>query len=116
MVDPYILHFASLLPSEVAINPVFKINNLVFMDDSNLVSSTKSGMEYMLSITEEFYTLNNTSANHQKYTLISNLLPLSTTSSLSLVDFNLTLSSLNTISTLQIIPISITSSFHFLGV
>ncbi|GET02917.1 ribonuclease H-like domain-containing protein [Rhizophagus clarus] len=115
IVDPYILQFVSLSPFAVITIPDLKISNLVFMDNSTLISSTKSGIEYMLSITEEFYTLNNTSVNHQKYTLISNSLPLTTTSSLSLVDFNLTLSSLNTISTLQITPISITSSFRFLG-
>ncbi|GBC09967.1 hypothetical protein RclHR1_09240001 [Rhizophagus clarus] len=84
IVDPYILQFVSLSPFAVITIPDLKISNLVFMDNSTLISSTKSGIEYMLSITEEFYTLNNTSVNHQKYTLISNSLPLTTTSSLSL--------------------------------
>ncbi|EXX62673.1 hypothetical protein RirG_159580 [Rhizophagus irregularis DAOM 197198w] len=51
---------------------VLEINNLVFMDDSTLISSSKDGMEHMLSITEEFYCLNNTSANHNKYVLATN--------------------------------------------
>ncbi|GBC08516.1 hypothetical protein RclHR1_08180010 [Rhizophagus clarus] len=59
------------------------INNLVFMDDSTLISSSKARLEHMLSITEEFYALNNTSANHHKYVLISNSLPLTTTSNIS---------------------------------
>jgi hypothetical protein len=42
------------------------------MDDSTLISSTKSGMVSMLSITEEFYAINKTSANHNKYVLITN--------------------------------------------
>ncbi|EXX66921.1 hypothetical protein RirG_119140 [Rhizophagus irregularis DAOM 197198w] len=37
---------------------VLEVNNLVFMDDSTLISSSKEGMEHMLSITEEFYCLN----------------------------------------------------------
>ncbi|GBB86342.1 hypothetical protein RclHR1_12760010 [Rhizophagus clarus] len=92
------------------------INNLVFMDDSTLISSSKAGLEHMLSITEEFYVLNNTSANHQKYVLISNSLPLTTTSTILPVEFHLSLSSLNDISSISITPFSITSSFRFLGV
>lgn len=49
-----------------------EINNLVFIDDSTLISSSKAGMEHMLSITEKFYQLNNTSANHKKYVLLTN--------------------------------------------
>ncbi|GBC13547.2 hypothetical protein RIR_jg16714.t1 [Rhizophagus irregularis DAOM 181602=DAOM 197198] len=59
------------------------------MDDSTLVFSSKAGMESMLSITEEFYQINNTSANHNKYVLITNLLPLTSNSTLSPVTFNL---------------------------
>ncbi|GBC02429.1 hypothetical protein RclHR1_04610015 [Rhizophagus clarus] len=92
------------------------INNLVFMDDSTLISSSKAGLEYMLSITKEFYALNNTSANHQKYVLISNSLPLTTTSAILPVEFHLSLSSLYDISSISITPLSITSSFRFLGV
>ena len=49
------LQAPSLLnPSASDSSDNLKINNLVFMDDSTLISSTKSGMESMLSITEEF--------------------------------------------------------------
>ncbi|GET00060.1 ribonuclease H-like domain-containing protein [Rhizophagus clarus] len=116
MLDPYILQSLTLLPSVP--NGAFNIaiNNLVFMDDSTLISSTKTRLEYMLTITEEFYALNNTSANHQKYVLISNSLPLITTSTISPVEFNLSLSSLNRISSIFVTSISVTSSFRFLGV
>ncbi|GBC06757.1 hypothetical protein RclHR1_07010013 [Rhizophagus clarus] len=70
----------------------------------------------MLSITEEFYSLNNTSANYQKYVLISNSLPLTTTSTILPVEFHLSLSSLNDIPSISVTPLSITSSFRFLGV
>ncbi|GBB94892.1 hypothetical protein RclHR1_24340004 [Rhizophagus clarus] len=92
------------------------INNLVFMDDSTLISSSKAGLEHMLSITEEFYALNNTSANHDKYVLISNSLTLTTTSTILPVEFHLSLSSLNDVSSISVISLSITSSFRFLGV
>ncbi|GBB86319.1 hypothetical protein RclHR1_12740005 [Rhizophagus clarus] len=70
----------------------------------------------LLTVLKKFYTLNNTSANHQKYVLISNSLPLTTTSTTSPVDFNLELSPLNSISSLSVTLIFITSSFRFLGV
>ncbi|GES89234.1 ribonuclease H-like domain-containing protein [Rhizophagus clarus] len=116
MLDPYILRSPSLLSSSPGDTANLAINNLVFMDDSTLISSTKTGLEHMLSIMEEFYALNNTSANHQKYVLISNSLSLTTTSTLSPVEFNLSLSSLNNVSSISVTPISITSSFQFLGV
>ncbi|GBB85362.1 hypothetical protein RclHR1_11900012 [Rhizophagus clarus] len=116
MLDPYFLRPPSLLPTPLDDNSNLVINNLVFMNDSTLVSSSKSGLEHMLSITEEFYALNNTSANHHKYVLISNSLPLTTTSNISPVEFNLSLSSLYCISSISVTPISITSSFQFLGV
>ncbi|GBC01945.1 hypothetical protein RclHR1_00440011 [Rhizophagus clarus] len=72
--------------------PDIVVNNPVFMDDSTLISSSKAGLEHMLSITEEFYALNNTSANHQKYVLISNSLPLTTTFTILPVEFHLSLS------------------------
>ncbi|GET57953.1 RNA-directed DNA polymerase from mobile element jockey-like [Rhizophagus irregularis DAOM 181602=DAOM 197198] len=115
MMDPYVLSTPSLIDSP---NPSFdlKINNLVFMDDSTLISSSKVGMEFMLSITEEFYQINNTSANYSKYVLITNSLPLTSNSTLSPITFNLGLSSLNNIPSITITPISMTTSFHFLGV
>ncbi|GET50337.1 RNA-directed DNA polymerase from mobile element jockey-like [Rhizophagus irregularis DAOM 181602=DAOM 197198] len=84
MKDPYVLSSPSLIDSP---NPSsdLKINNLVFMDDSTLISSLKAGMELMLSITEEFYQINNTSANHNKYVLITNSLLLTSNSALFLL-------------------------------
>ena len=41
------------------------------MDDSTLIAASKTGLETLLSITEEFYLLNNTAANHKKYVLVS---------------------------------------------
>ncbi|GBB97114.1 hypothetical protein RclHR1_29180001 [Rhizophagus clarus] len=116
MLDPYILRSPSLLSTPPDETSTLSINNLVFMDDFTLISLSKAGLEHMLSITEEFYALNNTSANHHKYALISNSLPLTTTSDISLVEFNLSLSFLNNISSISVTPISITSSFQFLGV
>ncbi|GBB97111.1 hypothetical protein RclHR1_29160001 [Rhizophagus clarus] len=116
MLDPYILRSPSLLSTPPDETSTLLINNLVLMDDSTLIFSSKADLEHMLSITEKFYALNNTSANHHKYVLISNSLPLTTTSDISPVEFNLSLSSLNSISFISVTPISITSSFQFLGV
>ncbi|GET60810.1 RNA-directed DNA polymerase from mobile element jockey-like [Rhizophagus irregularis DAOM 181602=DAOM 197198] len=90
------------------------INNLVFMDDSTLISSSKEGMEHMLSITEEFYCLNNTSANHNKYVLATNAVAASR--DLSPIAFNLLTSSLNSTTNITVTPIPMSSSFRFLGV
>ncbi|GBB94060.1 hypothetical protein RclHR1_22850001 [Rhizophagus clarus] len=116
IIDPYILRSLTLLLTTTDDTSNIAINNLVFMDDSTLISSSKAGLEHMLTITEEFYALNNTSANHQKYILISNSLPLTTTSTIFPMDFDLQLSILNHLSSISVTPISITSSFHFLGV
>ncbi|GBC33790.2 RNA-directed DNA polymerase from mobile element jockey-like [Rhizophagus irregularis DAOM 181602=DAOM 197198] len=117
MMDPYTLHAPSLTnPSAQTNSDGLRINNLVFMDDSTLISSSKSGMESMLSITEEFYQINNTSANHNKYVLITNLLPPTSVSSPSPVVFDLQLSGLNNVPSISIVPISMNSSFRFLGV
>ncbi|CAB4431757.1 unnamed protein product [Rhizophagus irregularis] len=88
MNDPYVLSAPSLSVSHPSI-PDLRVNNLVFMDDSTLISSTKSGMESMLSITEKFYAINNTSANHNKYVLITNSLSLTSASTPSPISFNL---------------------------
>ncbi|GBC09103.1 hypothetical protein RclHR1_08600001 [Rhizophagus clarus] len=82
MMDPYILRSPTLLLTVTMDTSNIAINNLVFMDDSTLISSSKARLEHMFSITEEFYALNNTSANYQKYVLISNSLPLTTTSTI----------------------------------
>ncbi|CAB4431131.1 unnamed protein product [Rhizophagus irregularis] len=115
MNDPYVLSAPSLSASQSSI-PDLHVNNLVFMDDSTLISSTKSGMESMLSITEEFYAINNTSANHNKYVLITNSLPLTSVSTPSPIIFDLILSNLNCVPSISITPISMTTSFRFLGV
>ncbi|GET60780.1 RNA-directed DNA polymerase from mobile element jockey-like [Rhizophagus irregularis DAOM 181602=DAOM 197198] len=115
MIDPYILSIPSLINSSTS-SPDLKINNLVFMDDSTLISSSKAGMEFMLSITEEFYQINNTSANHNKYVLITNSLPLTSNSTLLPITFNLDLTSLNSVPSITITPISMTTSFRFLGI
>ncbi|GBC46016.2 hypothetical protein GLOIN_2v1790829 [Rhizophagus irregularis DAOM 181602=DAOM 197198] len=93
---------------------VLEINNLVFMDDSTLISSSKERMEHMLSITEEFYCLNNTSANHNKYVLATNAVTVSR--DLSPVTFNLRTSSLNITSNITVTFIPMSSFFCFLGV
>ncbi|GET55221.1 hypothetical protein GLOIN_2v1783661 [Rhizophagus irregularis DAOM 181602=DAOM 197198] len=117
MMDPYILHAPSLSNSLAETNSGgLRINNLVFMDDSTLISSSKSGMESMLSITEEFYQINNTCANHNKYVLITNSLPPTSALSPSPVVFDLQLSGLNKVPFISIVPISMNSSFRFLGV
>ncbi|GET66496.1 RNA-directed DNA polymerase from mobile element jockey-like isoform X1 [Rhizophagus irregularis DAOM 181602=DAOM 197198] len=117
MMDPYTLHAPSLInPLAQANSGGLRINNLVFMDDSTLISSSKSGMESMLSITEEFYQINNTSANHNKYVSITNSLPPTSVLSPSPVVFDLQLSGLNKVPSISIVPISMNSSFRFLGV
>ncbi|CAB4443464.1 unnamed protein product [Rhizophagus irregularis] len=115
--DPYSLISPSMpttLSSDLSSFEDIHINNLVFMDDSTLVSSSKEGMEHMLSITEEFYRLNNTTANHNKYVLATNAI--SATQDLSPIVFNLTPSSLNATATITVAPIPMSSSFRFLGV
>ncbi|GBC47762.2 RNA-directed DNA polymerase from mobile element jockey-like isoform X1 [Rhizophagus irregularis DAOM 181602=DAOM 197198] len=117
MMDPYTLCAPSLFNSLAETSSdELRINNLVFMDDSTLISSSKSGMELMLSITEEFYQINNTSANHNKYVLITNTLPPTSAPSPSPVVFDLQLSGLNKVPSIPIVPISMNSSFRFLGV
>ncbi|CAB4421324.1 unnamed protein product [Rhizophagus irregularis] len=115
--DPYSLISPSIpttLSSGLSSFEDIRINNLVFMDDSTLVSSSKEGMEHMLSITEEFYRINNTSANHNKYVLATNAI--SATQDLSPIVFNLTPSLLNTTATITVTPIPMSLSFRFLGV
>ncbi|GET52421.1 hypothetical protein RIR_jg16728.t1 [Rhizophagus irregularis DAOM 181602=DAOM 197198] len=60
MIDPYVLFTPSLTVFQDS-SPDLRINNLVFIDDFTLVSSSKASMESMLSITEEYYQINNTS-------------------------------------------------------
>ncbi|CAH1768945.1 3700_t:CDS:2, partial [Entrophospora sp. SA101] len=49
-----------------------KINNLTYMDDSNLISKSKLGIENYMKIADEFYEINNIKVNKNKYMLISN--------------------------------------------
>ncbi|GBC33018.2 RNA-directed DNA polymerase from mobile element jockey-like [Rhizophagus irregularis DAOM 181602=DAOM 197198] len=115
--DPYCLvspMASDLVSSNYRSLDVLEINNLVFMDDSTLISSSKDGMEHMLSITEEFYCLNNTSANHNKYVLATNAV--ATSRDLSPIAFNLMTSPLNTTTNITVTPIPMSSSFRFLGV
>ncbi|PKK41896.1 hypothetical protein RhiirC2_804661 [Rhizophagus irregularis] len=71
-------------------------------------------MEHMLSITEEFYCLNNTSANHNKYVLATNAVAAS--QDLSPIAFNLLTLPLNFTTNIIVTPIPMSSSFRFLGV
>lgn len=84
------------------------------MDDSTLIFSMKQGIEYMLSITEEFYYINNTSANYKKYVLATNAI--STVQDLAAITFDLTTSLLNNVRLITVTPIPMSSSFQFLGV
>uniref|UniRef100_U9V505 Uncharacterized protein n=1 Tax=Rhizophagus irregularis (strain DAOM 181602 / DAOM 197198 / MUCL 43194) TaxID=747089 RepID=U9V505_RHIID len=82
------------------------------MDDSTLIFSMKQGIEYMLSITEEFYYINNTSANYKKYVLATNAI--STVQDLAAITFDLTTSLLNNVRLITVTPIPMSSSFQFL--
>ncbi|EXX58615.1 hypothetical protein RIR_jg9104.t1 [Rhizophagus irregularis DAOM 181602=DAOM 197198] len=75
--DPFILKSSALLnysPLEFEQHSL-PISHLTFMDDSTLIASSKSGIEDRLSITAEFYTLNNVQANSAKYVLLSSSSP-----------------------------------------
>src|ERR1700722_7112061 len=89
------------------------VSSLVFMDDSTLISSSQQGMETLLSITEDFYVLNNTSAIHSKYVLTHTG---ALSSSLAPVEFVLAPSLLHNTRTISITPIGSQDSFRFLGV
>src|SRR4051794_14057288 len=52
--------------------PVSSISTLGYMDDTNLLSSSTQGLTHMLSIAQEFYSLNNTKINFDKTILICN--------------------------------------------
>ncbi|UZO12628.1 uncharacterized protein OCT59_004154 [Rhizophagus irregularis] len=80
------------------------------MDDSTLVASSKTGIEDRLSITAEFYTLNNVQANSAKYVLLSSSSPSSK------IIFDLLPSSLVSNLSLSLSSLSLNTSFRFLGV
>src|SRR6266536_2062996 len=78
--SPYIYKsttLSSVYPQKIE-ESSFEFTNLTFMDDSTLIAGSKEGLESLLAVTEEFYYLNNTSANHSKYVLIYTDLPVST--------------------------------------
>ncbi|GBC25005.2 reverse transcriptase family protein [Rhizophagus irregularis DAOM 181602=DAOM 197198] len=110
--DPFILKSSALLdysPIEYEQHNL-PVSHITFMDDSTLIASFKQGIEDRLSITAEFYTLNNTQANSAKYILLS-----SEQFSQTIV-FDLFPSSLNTIHTLTLKALALSTSFRFLGV
>ncbi|GET52559.1 RNA-directed DNA polymerase from mobile element jockey-like [Rhizophagus irregularis DAOM 181602=DAOM 197198] len=110
--DPFILKSSALLdysPIEYKQHNL-PVSHITFMDDSTLIASSKRGIEDRLSITAEFYTLNNTQANSAKYILLS-----SDQFSQTVV-FDLLPSPLNTIYTLTLKALALSTSFRFLGV
>ncbi|CAB4434466.1 unnamed protein product [Rhizophagus irregularis] len=86
------------------------VSHLTFMDDSTLIASSKSGIEDRLSITAEFYTLNNVQANSAKYVLLSSSYPS------SVVTFDLLPSPLVSNVSLSLSSLALGTSFRFLGV
>ncbi|GET55319.1 RNA-directed DNA polymerase from mobile element jockey-like [Rhizophagus irregularis DAOM 181602=DAOM 197198] len=110
--DPFILKSSALLnysPLEFEQHSL-PISHLTFMDDSTLIASSKSGIEDRLSITTEFYTLNNVQANSAKYVLLSSSSP-----SLKII-FDLTPSLLVSDLSLSLSSLSLHASFRFLGI
>src|SRR6266498_120223 len=72
--DPYIPEhnfISQVNPTQWSDAEVLPISQLVFMDDTTLISSSKEGLENLLTISEEFNSLVNISANHSKYELVS---------------------------------------------
>src|SRR5436190_158125 len=89
----------------------FEFSNLTFMDDSTLIADSNSGLETLLGITEEFYLLNNTSANHSKYVLASTELTSPTD-----ITFLTRSRTSHTSRSIQIRSLGVTDSFRFLDV
>ncbi|EXX50518.1 hypothetical protein RirG_270100 [Rhizophagus irregularis DAOM 197198w] len=86
------------------------VSHLTFMDDSTLIASSKSGIEDRLSITAEFYTLNNVQANSAKYVLLSSSNPS------SVIFFGLSPSPLIDDNTFTLTSLTLNTSFRFLEV
>ncbi|CAB4413040.1 unnamed protein product [Rhizophagus irregularis] len=110
--DPFILKSSALLdysPLEFEQHSL-PVSHLTFMDDSTLIASSKSGIEDRLSITAEFYTLNNVQANSAKYVLLSSSNPS------SVVSFAISPSPLVSNSILTLTSLALNTSFRFLGV
>ncbi|GBC50785.2 RNA-directed DNA polymerase from mobile element jockey-like [Rhizophagus irregularis DAOM 181602=DAOM 197198] len=110
--DPFILKSSALLdysPTEYEQHNLL-VSHITFMDDSTLIASSKRGIEDRLSITAEFYTLNNTQANSAKYILLSSEQFSQT------VMFDLSPSPLISSPTLTLKALALSTSFRFLGV
>ncbi|CAB5347679.1 unnamed protein product [Rhizophagus irregularis] len=110
--DPFILKSSALLDYSLIEYEQhnFPVSHITFMDDSTLIASSKREIEDRLSITAEFYTLNNTQANSAKYILLS-----SEQFSQTIV-FDLFPSSLIPICSLTLKALALSKSFRFLGV
>jgi exonuclease III len=104
---PYITKsdFVDSIPTSSIRTSSQSINNLTYMDDSTLISSSIEGLTEMLNVAQEFYLMNNTQANPNKYILISNMLKRPT-----VVTFNTTFNSFSITSR------KANESFRFLGV
>ena len=48
-----------------------RVTSQAYMDDTNWITSSKSQLEQILSISQDFYTLNNISVNHNKAVLMT---------------------------------------------
>ncbi|CAB4416056.1 unnamed protein product [Rhizophagus irregularis] len=110
--DPFILKSSALLDySPLGFEQhSLPVSHLTFMDDSTLIASSKSGIEDRLSITAEFYTLNNVQANSAKYVLLSSSNPS------SVVSFAISPSPLVSNNILTLTSLALNTSFRFLGV
>ncbi|PKB99438.1 hypothetical protein RhiirA5_429698 [Rhizophagus irregularis] len=107
--DPFILKSSALLdysPLEFEQHSL-PTSHLTFMDDSTLVAYLKSGIEDRLSITAEFYILNNVQANSAKYVLLSSSSPSSN------ITFDLLPFSLVSVTSLSLSSLALNTSFHF---
>ncbi|GET62832.1 RNA-directed DNA polymerase from mobile element jockey-like [Rhizophagus irregularis DAOM 181602=DAOM 197198] len=110
--DPFILKSSALLdysPIEYEQHNL-PVSHITFMDDSTLIASSKRGIEDRLSITAEFYTLNNTQANSAKYILLSSK------QFSQNITFDLSFSPLIASHTLTLKALALSTSFRFLGV
>ncbi|EXX65475.1 hypothetical protein RirG_132910 [Rhizophagus irregularis DAOM 197198w] len=110
--DPFILKSSVLLdysPIEYEQHNL-PVSHITFMDDSTLIASSKRGIEDRLSITAEFYTLNNIQANSAKYILLSSEQFSQT------IEFDLSPSFLISNPTLTLKALALSTSFRFLGV
>ncbi|EXX72775.1 hypothetical protein GLOIN_2v1790829 [Rhizophagus irregularis DAOM 181602=DAOM 197198] len=110
--DPFILKSSALMDYSLIEYEQYNlpVSHITFMDDSTLIASSKRGIKDRLSITAEFYTLNNTQANSAKYILLSSEQFSQT------VVFDLFPSPLISTSTFTLKALALSTSFRFLGV